>query len=218
MIYKTVFINEHFIIVDKAPNVLSVPARTGDVDPRPCLGRILEVDLGKVIFPVHRLDYEVQGLIMYALTPAAQKAGNNWFETKQIQKIYTAISKNSGVFKVGEQLEWRCILLRGKKRAYESPHGKESLTRARLISIDKEIDKEGHSHWELEPITGRSHQLRYELFRHGEVIVGDALYGSDEICSGGGIALRATEIDFSKILNREKFLLPEKIISKKIEL
>lgn len=213
MSYKTVFLNEHFIIVDKAPNVLSVPARTGVEDPRICLGRVLEHDLGKVIYPVHRLDYEVQGLIIYALNSKAQKAGNSWFENKVIHKIYSAISKSSGKFSSGETLEWKCKLLRGKKRAYESPHGKDSLTRAKLITIEK-----GHSHWELEPVTGRSHQLRYELFRHGEAILGDTLYGSEENFAGEGIALRAYKIDFSGVSNREEFSLPENIISKKLSI
>lgn len=213
MTYTNVFKNEHFIVVDKAPNVLSVPARTGESDARPCLGRILEVDLGQTIFPVHRLDYEVQGLIMYALTPEAQRAGNGWFEKKEIKKIYSAISKSSGVFKSGETFEWKCKLLRGKKRAYESPHGKESLTLARILSIDQNA----HSHWELEPVTGRSHQLRFELFRHDEVIVGDSLYGSTESFSQSGIALRAFKIDFSQVINREKFSLPENICVKKLQ-
>lgn len=213
MSYKTVFVNEHFIVVDKAPNVLSVPARTGDKDTRLCLGRLLETDLGRQIFPVHRLDFEVQGLIMYALTPEAQKAGNGWFEKKEIQKMYSAKSKSSHAFQVGESFEWRCLLLRGKKRAYESPHGKESLTKARLVAIDQS----GHSHWELEPVTGRSHQLRYELFRHGEVILGDALYGSIETFYPEGIALRAFKIDFSKIKNRSSFSLPEFILTKILE-
>jgi tRNA pseudouridine32 synthase/23S rRNA pseudouridine746 synthase len=211
MSYKTLFENEHFIIVDKSPNVLSVPSRMGIDDPRPCLGHILQTDLGKTIYPVHRLDYEVQGLIIYALNPLAQREANAWFENKSIQKIYAAISKSSSAFVVGELYEWKCSLMRGKKRAYESKFGKESLTWAKLESIDQD----GFSHWELSPITGRSHQLRYELFRHGEVIVGDSLYGSTDKFSDEGIALRAFKIDFGKIKNREKFLLPEIIFSKK---
>jgi tRNA pseudouridine32 synthase/23S rRNA pseudouridine746 synthase len=210
MIYQTVFQNEHFIIVDKSPNVLSVPSRLGRLDPRPCLGHILEADLGKSILPVHRLDFEVQGLIIFAFTLEAQRAGNSWFENKSISKIYSAITQSSGVFNINELYEWKCKILRGKKRTFESPHGKDSLTLAKLISVDQN----GFSHWELSPITGRSHQLRYELFRNGETIVGDSLYGSSLKFSEEGIALRAFKIDFSKIKDREIFLLPENICIK----
>lgn len=210
MSYRSVFLNEHFIVVDKSPNVLSVPSRLGSADKRLCLGHILEKDLNQQIFPVHRLDFEVQGLIMYALNPKAQKAGNSWFENKSIDKTYAAISKSSGHFKVGETYEWTCKLLRGKKRAYESAVGKPSLTSALL----KSVDDLGLSHWELRPITGRSHQLRYELFRHEEVIVGDSLYGSTEKFREEGIALRAFKIDFSRCKNRDEFFLPEIILAK----
>lgn len=210
--YSIVFQNEHFVVVDKAPLVLSVPSRMGEDESRPVLGLILEKDLGKTLYPVHRLDFEVQGLIMYAFTPVAHKAGNAWFEQKIVSKKYCALTSapKEGEFKVDVALEWKCRLLRGKKRAYESPHGKDSLTIAKLVSIPDS----GYFHWELSPITGRSHQLRYELFRHGMPIVGDQLYGSEKKFDQDGIALRSFMLDFSKAKNREDFSLPEKILSK----
>lgn len=211
MHYQVVFDNPHFIVVDKAPNVLSVPSRMGTDETRPVLGLILEKDLGITLYPVHRLDFEVQGLIMFAKTPEAQRAGNSWFENKHVVKIYCAQSIGNPEFKKGESFEWRCRLLRGKKRAYESAHGKESVTIARLESVDDL----GYFHWELRPVTGRSHQLRFELFRHGMPIIGDTLYGSTEKFNGSGIALRAFMIDFQNAFNREKFSLPEIISSKK---
>ncbi len=215
--YKIVFNNDYFIVVDKSANVLSVPSRLGQKEARPVLGLMLERDLGLSLYPVHRLDFEVQGLIMFAKTPKAQSAGNMWFEQKIIQKTYQALTqalpKNSEPFRVGEHFQWRARLLRGKKRAYESPHGKESITEAFLESIDQL----GIYHWELRPITGRAHQLRYELFRHQIPIVGDTLYGSDVKFAEVGIALRAYKIDLSKIENRNEFLLPEIILVKKFQ-
>jgi tRNA pseudouridine32 synthase/23S rRNA pseudouridine746 synthase len=207
--YSTVFENEHFIVVDKKAMVLSVPGRQGEDDDRPVLGRILERDLKQTLYPVHRLDYEVQGLIMYAKTPAAHRAGNVWFEKKEVFKTYVALSRPldenilSG-FKIGETYTWEGKLLRGKKRAYLSPHGKDSVTKACLTKIEN-----GIFHWELNPITGRSHQLRFELFRHNHPIIGDELYSSHENFSEEGIALRAFKIDFSKTKNADTFLLPK---------
>lgn len=213
MFYQTVFDNPHFIIVDKSANVLSVPSRMGVDEKRPILGLILEQDLKITLYPVHRLDFEVQGLIMFAKTPAAQRAANGWFEKKIVEKIYCAITTSNSEFSVGEHFEWKCRLLRGKKRAYESAHGKESVTLAHLLKIDDS----GYFHWELRPVTGRSHQLRFELFRHGMPIVGDVLYGNDEKFKEEGIALRAFQIDFKKALDRENFLLPEFVTSKKLQ-
>jgi tRNA pseudouridine32 synthase/23S rRNA pseudouridine746 synthase len=208
MHYLNIFNNEHFIIVNKSAGVLSVPSRLGKEETRPVLGLILESDLGIQLFPVHRLDFEVQGLIMFAKTPSAQKAGNAWFEQKTIEKKYSALSLQNSTYKVGVELQWKCRILRGKKRAYESPVGKESVTIARLVSITEK----GYFHWELSPVTGRSHQLRYELFRHELPIIGDELYGSRENFNGEGIALRSFELNFSRVKNRETFSLPEKIM------
>jgi tRNA pseudouridine32 synthase/23S rRNA pseudouridine746 synthase len=216
MSYITIFENEFFIIVDKNALILSVPGRDGEKDDRPILGRILEKDLGITIYPVHRLDYEVQGLIMFAKTPLAHKAANAWFEKKEVHKTYIALSKALpgalGNFTTGVSLVWKCKLLRGKKRAYESPHGKDSTTKALLVSIDET----NTFHWELNPITGRSHQLRFELFRHGHPILGDSLYSSDQSFNNGvGIALRSFRIDFSNSPGKEKFLLPDFVEIKK---
>lgn len=209
--YSIVFQNDHFIVVDKAPMILSVPGRMGEGDERPVLGRLLEKDLKMTLYPVHRLDLEVQGLIMFAKTQAAQRAGNQWFEQKIVSKKYSALTPPpaSRTYSPGVPLEWKCRLLRGKKRAYESPHGKDSLTKAMLVSVLES----GYFHWELSPVTGRSHQLRYELFRHGMPIIGDALYGSTIKFNQEGIALRSFVLDFSQASNREEFSLPEKIIT-----
>lgn len=209
VVYKTVFENEFFIVVDKAPMVLSVPSRLGAKDERPCLGHILETDLKCQIFPCHRLDFEVQGLIMYAKTALAHKAANAWFENKIIFKTYVALTSKENIpsEKINSEFIWYSNLLRGKKRTYESPQGKKSETRGKLIGIDGA----GNYIWHLNPITGRSHQLRYELYHHGCPIIGDELYNSKENFLSGGIALKAFEINFINILDRSKFNLPEKI-------
>ncbi len=209
VVYKTVFENQHFIIVDKSAMVLSVPARTGDADPRPCLGTILERDLNCQIFPVHRLDFEVSGLIMYAKTGESHRAANKWFENKIIDKTYVALTcaNNTPSVRFQETFNWECLLLRGKKRAYESPVGKKSHTSGSLLGRDSN----GNYRWHLNPITGRSHQLRFELFRHGCPIMGDELYGSQEKFLKEGIALRSFQINFDRIPEREKFGLDSKI-------
>lgn len=210
-IYKIVFQNEHLIIVDKQGLVLSVPSRIGEKEIRPVLGLRLESDLGIKLYPVHRLDYEVSGLIMFAKTPQAQKITNSWFEKKEITKTYFAISspiaqsatESENHFTLGENYLWKCRLMRGKKRAYEASHGKESLTKAKLIEVRNDL-----FHWELNPVTGRSHQLRYELFRHGHPIVGDELYSSTKKSEFPGIALRAFKIDFQNTKDAHVLELP----------
>jgi len=197
---KIIFQNEHFVAVDKPAGVLSVPARQAD-DPRPILGRELEKQLGQTIFPIHRLDAEVSGLVLYALQPKAHTQANGQFENRLVQKTYQAFSKG-GKFTAGEEGQWKALILRGKKRAYESPAGKVAVTQFKCLRRSSE----GYFEWRLFPKTGRSHQLRWELFRHDSLILGDTLYGSDEPWKEG-IALRSLSLEFQAEFVKE-FGLP----------
>ena len=207
--YQIVLKTEDFIIVDKSANVLTVPSRMGTEDVRPCLGKQLEIDFKIKILPVHRLDFEVSGLVIFATTSEAQRESNLWFERKEIFKTYEALSSTKSEmtsFPLNVKNHWECLLMKGKKRAYEAPFGKKSITEATLI----DIDKNNIHRWHLNPITGRSHQLRFELSRHEHPILGDTLYGSN-ITYKIGIALRAFKIDFRKCSNYKKFNLPDEI-------
>jgi tRNA pseudouridine32 synthase / 23S rRNA pseudouridine746 synthase len=200
--------NKDFIAVDKPAGWLSTPSRLGEKDPRHCLGVELQKQLGTQLFPVHRLDEEVSGVMLFARNAQAHKSANLWFESRSVHKTYEALT--SGVpdptWDVGQRIEWKSLLLRGKKRAYESPHGKESIT----IAIWKGEQK-GMLTWILQPLTGRPHQIRVELARHGFPILGDELYGSKEKYLDGAIALRAVELDFTRCPEAKQFELPDAI-------
>lgn len=203
MILK-VFENHQVVALDKPVCVLSVPSRMQDKDSRLVLGTELQKQLGQQIYPVHRLDFEVSGLILFAKTQAAHKMLNQCFEEHTVIKEYQAVSQRTvGVaglekIQVGDRFEWKCKLLRGKKRAYESPHGKLSVTFAEIIKLDSAQIK-----WKLNPVTGRSHQLRYELYRHQTPIVGDQLYGAAAIETSLGIALRCVKMSFPESVTNE---------------
>jgi tRNA pseudouridine32 synthase/23S rRNA pseudouridine746 synthase len=86
-----VFKNNNFVVCNKQALVLSVRARE-KTDLRDCLGLRLEIELNTQIFPVHRLDYEVSGLILYALNSKSHKASQDWFQNKLIRKKYKALT------------------------------------------------------------------------------------------------------------------------------
>lgn len=201
---KIIFENENFIVVDKEAMVLTTPSRLGVQDSRPCLGTTLQTQSQSQIFPVHRLDFEVSGLVIYAKNAKAHSAANSWFEQKSVFKTYCALSEGEALT-AGEKFLWKSCLLRGKKRSYEHQLGKNSETEALYLGSDPNT---GWHQWELHPLTGRPHQLRYELSRHGHPIVGDQLYGSRTSFFEPGIALRALRIDFSKAPQAKHFGLP----------
>ena len=204
-----VFKNLHFVVIDKPAAVLCVPSRMGRCDPRPVAGIRLQEQLGCRIFPVHRLDEDTSGLLMFALSPDASRAANLWFENHEIIKTYEALSiplALQDIQRWSTEHTWHNRLMRGKKRAYEAIHGKPSITKARCV-----VSSSGNkSVWHLLPITGRSHQLRYEMARHGFPIAGDTLYGSQQKSDvEQGIDLRAFKLDLTNCKSRNDFQLPE---------
>jgi tRNA pseudouridine32 synthase/23S rRNA pseudouridine746 synthase len=202
MSFDLVFENEHFAIADKPHGYLCTPARDAS-DPRPCLGRDLQTRMGHQIYPVHRLDFEVSGLVMFAKTTVSHRESQRWFEHNRIGKTYEALSE-PGASVATEWCEWRSKIAKGKRRAFEAAHGKESVTRARFCAAEGNLWK-----WELMPLTGRPHQLRFEMAKHGFPIWGDVLYGGRAQTLENWIALRGVALDFSAI--PERFGLPENL-------
>ncbi|MBC7743157.1 MAG: RNA pseudouridine synthase [Bdellovibrionaceae bacterium] len=219
-----IFQNENFVVCDKPAAVLSVPARERN-DVRPCLGLQLQKELRSQIFPVHRLDFEVSGLIIFARTVLSHKISQRWFEKKEVQKKYLATANQQDfshwpvgintdratiAANPGQQYIWKTQILRGKKRSFESNQGDWAETKATIYEV-----KDFKTQWQLYPLTGRPHQLRLEMSRRGFPIDGDELYGSKVKLNRPGIALRAVEIDFLKI--QDRLGLPQKLYTQDAE-
>jgi tRNA pseudouridine32 synthase/23S rRNA pseudouridine746 synthase len=213
---KQLFINDAVVAVDKPGGYLSVPSRMGAQDPRPCLGRELEKSLGVRLWPVHRLDEEVTGVIVFARTASAHRDLSRAFEERSVTKTYEAFTDAKSLMfhpAFNEDFLWECLMLRGKKRAYESPHGKRASTKAK-VTAEVNLGDGAAFHWMLSPLTGRGHQLRYELYRHGFPIIGDHLYGSTRSFGKDMIALRCASLGFTQIPQVAKALgLPEEIVA-----
>lgn len=173
--FEILALSKDLIVIDKPAGQLSVPARFAD-DPRPCVGSLLQKELGQQIFPVHRLDFEVSGPLIFALNREAHRLASLWFERETIHKTYQAWAEGAG--EVSDQVQlWESRLVKGKKRTFEADYGKPSRTQARCLK-NQTFQNRNFSLWELSPLTGRSHQLRFEMQKRVAPIWGDALYGS----------------------------------------
>lgn len=220
---KIIFENENFVVCDKPSQILSTPDRHGS--DRGCLGLELQKKLNVQIYPVHRLDFEVSGVIIYAKNKRAHQVSQVWFMDKTVTKKYRALTnlqnfshwpeniptvRNAIQAEAGQLFFWKTQIQRGKRRSFESVHGEWAETKAQIISVDGQI-----MHWNLFPLTGKPHQLRLELSRRGFPILGDQLYGSkvqltQDVWRFGTIALRAIEVDFTAV--QDRLGLPEKIV------
>ena len=169
-----VYVDPSMVVLHKPSGLLSVPGR--GPDKQDCLSaRVLRIYADALV--VHRLDMATSGLIVMARGAAAQRALNDAFAARWVHKRYVAV-----VF--GELLTqediWKVIDLpiivdwpNRPLRVIDHHRGQASVTRWRSMRFDQNRQT---TEIELEPITGRSHQLRVHLQAIGHPIVGDPLY------------------------------------------
>jgi len=126
---------------------------------------------------VHRLDMATSGLMIFARGNDAQRKLSLMFQAREVEKSYVAIvsGKLEGESEIRLPIaaDWPNRPL----RKVDLLSGKPSLTRYRGLSYDPVAQV---SRLELQPITGRTHQLRVHLAAIGHAIVGDALYGNEK--------------------------------------
>jgi len=92
---KIVFESDAWVVVDKPSGWLTVPGRQHS-DDRLCVGTVLSQQLNQRLWPVHRLDFEVSGLVLFAKNPEAHRRANFWFENRLVKKNLRGLDPFSG--------------------------------------------------------------------------------------------------------------------------
>lgn len=161
------------IIVDKDPDLLSVPGR--GPDKLDSVYHRLTLQFEEVHI-VHRLDMATSGIIVFARNKEALRHLQQQFQHRQTEKSYQAIIAGRLIPNQGAiNLPMRCDWPNRPKQMVCYEFGKKSLTRWRVMEYCN-----GNTRVELIPITGRSHQLRIHCDALGHPILGDNLYGTTE--------------------------------------
>ncbi|WP_296251878.1 RluA family pseudouridine synthase [uncultured Stenotrophomonas sp.] len=161
------------LVVDKPAGLLSVPGRLPEN--QDCVVSRLQQDYPDAL-TVHRLDQVTSGLMLYARGKAMQVALSKQFEQRQVSKRYEALVQGLVEAESGEiDLPLICDWPNRPKQMVSFELGKPSLTRWQVLARDTAAQT---TRVELEPVTGRSHQLRLHLASIGHPIVGDVMYGA----------------------------------------
>lgn len=170
-----VHVDGHLLVADKPAGLLCVPGR-GEAG-RDCLSARLQQHYPEALI-VHRLDMATSGLCVLARGPAVQRRLSMAFAAREVHKRYVAVVQ--GRLAGPGEGAWSVIDLpllpdwpNRPLSKVDTEHGKPSLTRWRALAYDSAADT---TRLELEPVTGRSHQLRLHLQAIGHPILGDALY------------------------------------------
>jgi len=163
------YIDEHLLIADKPADLLSVPGR-GEA------GRNNLASHVQAVYPeaqvVHRLDMATSGLMMMARGAEMQRRLSMAFAQRAVSKRYTAIVEGWLPGDAGEIVaplgaDWP----NRPRQVVDLVAGKPSFTRWKVLERGS-----GWTRLLLEPVTGRSHQLRVHLQHIGHPIRGDDLY------------------------------------------
>lgn len=188
---QLVFADASLVVVDKPAGLLSVPGR-GE-DKQDCLALRVQAEFPDALI-VHRLDMATSGLLVLGRGELMQRQLSRLFQERQVNKRYLAVVDGLLAEECGEiDLPLICDWPNRPRQKVDFTDGKRSLTRFRRHSSDPLA---GTTCVELEPITGRSHQLRVHMAALGCPIVGDALYGSAPPTDKERLLLHATDLSF----------------------
>jgi tRNA pseudouridine32 synthase/23S rRNA pseudouridine746 synthase len=175
------FSDDTLLVVDKPSGLLAVPGR--GVDKQDCLSARVQARYPDALI-VHRLDMATSGLMVMARSAAAQRELSKAFAARAVKKRYIAVvagrldapPEGWGIIDLPIIVDWPNRPL----RIVDHTHGKPSLTRWRVLGY---AETGSSTRVELEPVTGRSHQLRVHLRELGHPILGDALYAPPAVQS-----------------------------------
>lgn len=169
---RIVHIDDALLVVYKPAGLLSVPGR-GEEGLINLTAQVQAEQPDALI--VHRLDQATSGLMLFARSIAMQRALSMAFASRQVHKRYVAVvmgsvEQDSGRIDAPLLADWP----RRPRQRVDLQQGKPALTHWRVL--ERHAD---HTRLELEPVTGRSHQLRVHLMFIGHPIVGDTLYAPE---------------------------------------
>ena len=169
---ELIYLDPSLLVVNKPAGLLAVPGR--GADKQDCLSARIQHKFPDALV-VHRLDMATSGLMVFARGVTMQSRLSQMFSEREVEKRYVAVVAGTMEPPVGEVnlpivADWPNRPL----RKIDVELGKPSLTRYRLQVHDADADT---SRVELEPVTGRTHQLRVHMAAIGHTILGDVLYG-----------------------------------------
>ncbi|MDE2584672.1 MAG: RluA family pseudouridine synthase [Betaproteobacteria bacterium] len=164
------------LVVDKPSGLLSVPGR--GPEKADCLIARVQADYPDALI-VHRLDMETSGLVLLARGAEMHRCLSLLFQERRVEKRYVAVAHGRleperGEIKLPLLADWP----NRPRQKVDLVSGKPSLTRYRVVGHDPARNA---TRVELEPETGRTHQLRVHLMSLGHPILGDALYASPAV-------------------------------------
>lgn len=192
---EVLFEDKNLIVAIKERGLLSE-----EHESKPNMVRSLKEVTGGEIYPVHRLDKDVGGVMVYAKTKSAAASLSAQAGDRTMKKTYLAILHGKPQEESGT-LEDLLFFDKGKNKSFvvkkERRGVKKALLNYRVIS-----QKDGNALTEIELLTGRTHQIRVQFASRKMPLFGDRRYGAKD--ESRIIALWSKEISFLHPITKER--------------
>jgi len=177
------------VLVDKPAGLLSVPGKGPHL--ADCLMARVRAAYPTALL-VHRLDRDTSGVMIFALTPHAQRHLGLQFEKRQTKKTYVArvwgeVAQNTGTVDLPLIVDWPNRPL----QMVDHVNGRAAVTDWRRVRTGG-----GESRMRLMPRTGRSHQLRVHMLALGHPILGDPFYATGQARDFARLMLHSEVLQF----------------------
>jgi len=177
------------LLVDKPSGLLSVPGKGPEL--ADCLMSRITAVFPQALL-VHRLDRDTSGVMVFALTPHAQRHLGLQFEKRQTKKTYVArvhgkIVEKTGTVDLPLIVDWP----NRPKQKVDHETGKQAVTDWRVVRSN-----EDETRVRLMPRTGRSHQLRVHMLAIGHPILGDPFYAEGPARAHPRLMLHSETLQF----------------------
>ena len=178
------------LVVNKPAGLLSVPGKGEHL--ADCLIARLRAIYPEVLL-VHRLDLDTSGVMVFALTPLAQRHLGWQFEERVTKKVYVARLWGHLAPREGRVDLPLCVDWPNRPRQHVNHEaGRPAQTDWRVVRLEQD----GTTRVRLMPLTGRSHQLRVHMAELGHPILGDRLYATGAARDFPRLMLHAESLRF----------------------
>ncbi len=203
--FRVVYEDNHIIIVNKRTGILVQGDATGDKTLTDLVKEYIKVKYEKpgdvFLHPIHRIDRPVSGLVVFGRTSKGVERMSELFRRREIQKTYWAVVRRRP-----KEMEAKLThFLLKDERINRTSVVDENTPGAQKAELTYKVLGELNKYWLLEvnPTTGRPHQIRAQLAAIGSPIRGDLKYGFDMANPDAGINLHARRLFFQHPIKKE---------------
>lgn len=206
---QVLFEDNHLIAVNKRSGDITQADKTKDAPLSDIVKQYIKVKYNKpgdvFLGTIHRLDRPVSGVVIFAKTSKALSRMTVAFKDKKPQKTYWAVVESEPTIVKQTLIQY----LQKNSKTNKSIAFTYERSDAKRCELDYELKGKGDRYCfiEVNPKTGRHHQIRVQLSTNGMIIKGDLKYGAKRPNKDGSIHLHAKQLKFEHPVSKETIII-----------